>query len=189
MGKGECMKDINHVTLMGKVTRVRHCTIKDKFAFLNINVDNVPVSMNLGGNKYKQEFAKKLEQTLRAGCYITIFDGFMDMSKGDTPVKQVVVRDDGFTISQSPIVSFSLVNIVGTVTELSIIDGNLFCTVGASYYSKKPGEQKGTYKDRFIKIMLDKQWQADITNRKIVIHGVLDSDKEAYVKAFESIIK
>ena len=188
MEKGELM-DINNVILSGRVTKVRHCTIKDKFAYLNINISELPVLINLVGNKYNQKLAEDITEFFKGDAYIAVNSAILDSSKGDRPIKQIVIKND-FSLSVDPLPEFSIAAVRGKILNYELQEGNVIATIGASYYSKKPGESKGEYKNRLVKAKLEKNYTDNIVGAFMSTHGSLYlNGNDVYLNSYLSIIE
>lgn len=195
------MKDINVVSLAGKVTRVGNSYIKQQFAFINADIDNIPITISLGGKNYNEQMARNMEATLKganatdSACYGVIMEGHIEEMKGKYAGKwEVKAKDSVFVPSLFPVNPMSHVVASGKIKELAPDEHGIpWITLGSSYYSKNPKTGEGSFKDRTIRVKLDKLWQPTVLGRRILIYGSIashidKSTKLVHVVANESIV-
>lgn len=195
------MKDVNRVYISGRITRVGHLTARPNFAYLNIFLQEIPVVVRYGGKSYVQQKVEALHQAMKnhPNPYATVGgDAFMQQkrSSDDRPTNwEVSTKDTDFVYSQFPVCDACFAQVRGKL--LSVVPGQdrTWAEVESSYFSKNPkdSEDKGSWKPRVVRVLLDKPWGVDMVGHHIVIMGTIRAadGKErnvVHVAALSSIV-
>jgi hypothetical protein len=195
------MKDVNKVYISGRVTRVGHLTAKPNFAYLNICVNDVPVVVRYGGRSYTQQQVEALHSNMKAHTNphaVIGGDAFIQQkrSKDDRPANwEVSTKDTDFIYSQFPVCDMCLAQIRGKLLSIAPSQSGTWAEVESSYFSKNPKdpEDKGCWKPRVVRVLLDKSWGVDMAGRHIAVMGAIHATDSVgrgvvHVAAFSSVV-
>lgn len=175
------------------MTRVGHSTVRDQYAYLNFEVAAIPVVIKMGGKNYTQQAADNLkaevERCPTPHAVITGAAYIEDTKKG----WQVSLYDTDFFLTPYQVPFSSYAEIRGKVLSVAPDQaGAVWADISASYYSKKPGAQSGEYKQRTIRVQLDKAWEQNIINHQMIVTGTLcaavNGQPRLHVVASESVV-
>lgn len=169
------MQDKNEVYMAG-MAELRHATIRDKFAYVNIIVSGIPVSLNYGGKYYKKNNVEVLEGLLKnGGMHIrTLSPGaLIENDRGGWEIK---VKGDQVLMTGHELKPYSFVNLVGSVIEWSKdSEGFVWITVKSIYSYKNPKTGNTEEQVRKVRVRLDRPWPEDIVSKRISIFGTVEA--------------
>ena len=166
------MKDANKVFICGKAKPGR-CTIRDNFAYVNLEMNGIPVVISYGGSKYNKSQVPDLSSYKELDVIVG-GDAYIDSNKGKWEVK---VRNTDFAIiNEAEPMAFAQIR--GKVMRAeNDSNGMLWAEVGSSYFSKNPSTGEGTWKDRLIRINIGTSLEASlIDGKRISVVGSLGAN-------------
>ena len=176
------MKDANKVYLAG-MAKLGRRTVKEKFAYLNFEVQGIPVVVSFGGSKYSPDKVPsfdKEEVPVQIGG-----DAFIQDNEGKWEIK---AKDSDFFVPNQ-VMPMAFAQVRGKVLRAETDrEGSMWVEIGSSYYSKNPTTGEGGWKDRIIRVNLDKEGDpSGLEGRRMSVIGKLGMNP-LHVVAMDSIL-
>lgn len=208
------MKDVNKVYLSGPITSTGHLTARPNYAFLNLYISGIPVVVRYGGKNYNQRQLEIMYQGIKdhpAPWAVVGGDAFMQQcrNKDDRPANwEVSAKETDFAYSQYPMTEYCFVQVRGRIPQtqgslapdaVEVYPGTkaavMWATIESSYFSKNPSkpEDKGSWKDRLVRVKLDRPWGQNIVGHKMMVSGIIvpkrtDGQPLVHVLAFDTLV-